>query len=127
MKNATDFFLGCPTSGGFVSLFDRLTEEHSPYKTYIIKGGPGCGKSTLMRLTAKKLSERGYPVELIHCASDPDSLDGVICRNRRIAVVDGTSPHVVVFKSTKINLPARLQNKGGNVRPKRKISNKSKC
>ena len=29
------------------------------------------------------------------CASDPDSYDGLVCRAEKVAVVDGTSPHVM--------------------------------
>ena len=45
---------------------------------YLIKSGPGCGKSTLMKRLAIKAEQKGEPIQRIHCASDPDSLDGVI-------------------------------------------------
>jgi len=34
-------------------------------------------------------------VELIHCSSDNDSLDGVACPSLGIAMIDGTTPHTV--------------------------------
>mgnify|MGYP002243893835 CR=1 FL=1 len=42
---------------------------------YLIKSGPGCGKSTLMKRLAVKAEQKGEPIQRIHCASDPDSLD----------------------------------------------------
>ena len=45
---------------------------------YLIKSGPGCGKSTLMKRLARKAEQQGQPIERVHCASDPDSLDGVV-------------------------------------------------
>lgn len=60
---------------------------------YTIKGGPGTGKSCLMKEIAQAASERGQKVRLIHCGSDADSLDGIYFPERRIGILDGTSPH----------------------------------
>ena len=62
---------------------------------YLIKSGPGCGKSTLMKRLAIKAEQKGEPIQRIHCASDPDSLDGVIFLDKRAAIVDATAPHVM--------------------------------
>lgn len=48
-----------------------------------------------MKKIGTALEEKEYSVEYIHCSSDPDSLDGLICRTLSIGIVDGTSPHVV--------------------------------
>lgn len=61
-------------------------------RVFIIKGGPGTGKSYFMRALAKKAEARGCSVIYIYCSSDPDSLDGILI-DRRIAVFDGTAPH----------------------------------
>ena len=45
MKNDISFFLGTNSGTGFHSLFYDLTEHATPYSTFIIKGGPGPGKS----------------------------------------------------------------------------------
>ncbi|MGN0144276.1 MAG: ATPase, partial [Clostridium sp.] len=37
----------------------------------------------------------GYSVEYHHCSSDNNSLDGVVIRELNIALLDGTSPHMV--------------------------------
>lgn len=95
MKANTDFFLGANTPRGFVSFFDEL---YNPYKTsgaYIIKGGPGTGKSTFMKKIADELEKRGVAVERVHCASDPESLDGIIAPDIDFSMADGTSPHVL--------------------------------
>ena len=54
----------------------------------LVGGAPGIGKSTLLRRIAAHLEEQGETVELIHCSSDPDSLDGVICGARKFSVVN---------------------------------------
>ncbi len=61
-------------------------------RAYIIKGGPGTGKSYFMRMLAKKAESRGCSIVYIYCSSDPDSLDGILI-DHRIAIFDGTAPH----------------------------------
>lgn len=62
---------------------------------FILKGGPGTGKSTLMRKIGLAMMERGYDVEFWQCSSDNDSLDGVVIPALSVAVIDGTAPHTV--------------------------------
>lgn len=89
------FFLGGNTPVGFYSYYDYLLPQENARRIYCIKGGPGTGKSTLMKKIACEVAEKGADVELAHCSSDPDSLDGVIIKSLGIALVDGTSPHIV--------------------------------
>ena len=95
MPVKTDTFLGANTPIGFVSLFDELYDPYQEQHLYIIKGGPGCGKSTFLKRVAEKAIARGLSAELVHCGSDPDSLDGVILPDCGIALCDGTAPHVM--------------------------------
>ena len=90
---AETYFLGYSTPDGFST---HITDDigSRKYKTFILKGGPGTGKSSLMKKVAKDLSEVETP-ELYYCSSDPDSLDAVLFRGLGIIVVDGTSPHVI--------------------------------
>ncbi|MCL2081240.1 MAG: hypothetical protein FWH16_03970 [Oscillospiraceae bacterium] len=85
------FFLGTNGPGGFFSYFDHLIDYASAKDVTIIKGGPGCGKSTYMNIIDDALGGGG---EYIYCSSDPKSLDAVIYPDAGVAVVDGTAPHV---------------------------------
>ena len=38
---------------------------------------------------------KGYTIEYHHCSSDPNSLDGLLIKELNIALLDGTSPHIV--------------------------------
>ena len=89
------YFLGGNTPAGFYSLYDELSDPHRIRQLYILKGGAGCGKSTLMKRIALHGEAAGMQVERILCSADPESLDGVIFPSLSTAVVDGTSPHVV--------------------------------
>ncbi|WP_338450319.1 PRK06851 family protein [Niallia oryzisoli] len=87
------YFAGGNTARGFYSLFDSNLEGLE--RVYILKGGPGTGKSTLMKEIGEYLSEKDYSIEYLHCSSDPDSIDGVIIPSLRVGIVDGTAPHVI--------------------------------
>lgn len=89
------YFLGANTPGGFVSRYDNLFEDERIKKVVILKGGPGCGKSTLMRKVGTQAKELGCEAEEILCSSDPDSLDGIVIPAAGLAIVDGTAPHVL--------------------------------
>lgn len=89
------YFLGCNSAFGFVSLFDELYDPYDGWTLYIIKGGPGTGKSTLMKKIAFEAEKKGYSIEKIYCSSDPDSLDGVIINDLKVSIADGTAPHVL--------------------------------
>ena len=88
----SEFFLGANTSRGFVSLYGGLNK----YRTlYILKGGPGCGKSSFMKKIAARLEDAGLAVERVLCSGDPESLDAIIVPALSLAYADGTAPHVL--------------------------------
>ena len=91
---SVDFFLGATTPAGFKGYFAPLRREPG-MQLVLLKSGPGCGKSTLMKQLARRAIQQGEPVECIHCASDPDSFDGVIFVRQRRAIVDATAPHTI--------------------------------
>ena len=62
----------------------------------LILGPSGSGKSTLMKRVAAAAEGRCEQIELIHCSSDADSLDGVILHDVKTSIADGTSPHAGV-------------------------------
>ena len=88
-----DFFLGANTPIGFVSRYDQLSKNEKLKKIYVIKGGAGTGKSSMMKRIGDDSYKNGDFVERIHCSSDPDSLDAVIVEEKGFAVLDGTPPH----------------------------------
>jgi len=89
------YFLGANSPRGFYSLYDQLIPIEKAHAVYILKGGAGCGKSTLMRQVAQAAEAADIPVEYILCSGDPNSLDAIVLPTRSIALVDGTAPHVV--------------------------------
>jgi len=91
-----NFFAAANTAGGFVCWYDDIFNPRELDFCYIIKGGSGTGKSTLMKKVAAKAEKLGGRCERYYCSSDPTSLDGVIATlsdGRRIAMLDGTAPH----------------------------------
>ncbi len=86
-------FLGANTPEGFYSLFDELIDFENAKDVFILKGGPGTGKSGFMKRCGQDFEKENYSVEYCYCSSDPMSLDAVIIKEKGIAFVDGTAPH----------------------------------
>jgi len=94
MDTKVTFYLGANSPSGFYSLYHELIRPEEAQRVFLLKGGAGCGKSTLMRRVAARLEETGERVEYIVCSGDPDSLDGVVFPDLGAAIVDATAPHV---------------------------------
>ncbi len=88
-----EFFVGMNSAKGFIGTYDSVINEEILKRVYIIKGAAGTGKSTFMRRLSEAAKERGIPVVRYSCSSDPASLDCIVL-DSKVAILDGTSPHV---------------------------------
>ncbi len=95
MPTLRHLYPGGNTALGFFSYFDQILPFDKAKRIYVLKGGPGVGKSTFMRKIGAHLMDHGLDIEHIHCASDNDSLDGVLAPAIGLLFVDGTAPHIV--------------------------------
>ncbi len=92
-QNYLSYFAAANGYSGFRSYFHEVFKSEEFSKIYVIKGGPGTGKSSFMKRLLREKTE--YVEEAIYCSSDISSLDGVIlsAEGGRIALIDGTAPH----------------------------------
>lgn len=94
-KESPCFFLGSNSPKGFYSKFDQLFNYKEGCRSVLIKGGPGTGKSTVLKKTASVLKDKGANTELIYCMADTDSLDAIITEDGVFSMLDATLPHAV--------------------------------
>ncbi len=94
MAEIRHMYPGGNTRYGFYSLYEYLIWPQVERKI-ILKGGPGTGKSTLMKRIGKFLADKGLDMEYHWCSSDDNSLDGIVIGQHQIGIVDGTHPHVI--------------------------------
>ena len=89
------YFAAANSYNGFICFFDKVFNSKDYDGIFVLKGGPGTGKSSMMKQAVADLNTEDARVEEIYCSSDPHSLDGVIIEKgeRRIAFIDGTAPH----------------------------------
>ncbi len=87
------FFFGANNKAGYCSLYNTVYDPYIEGKHFILKGGPGTGKSTLMKKVAEKAERKGYYVERGYCSADPKSLDIVLVPEINFSICDGTAPH----------------------------------
>ena len=85
-------------SNSFLGFRNHFQEVFNPKKfdrLFLLKGGPGTGKSSLMKRVLGAFLDTCL-CEAIYCSSDNKSLDGVIFETEkgRVAVFDSTPPHL---------------------------------
>ncbi len=89
------YFAAANGFSGFKSYFNEIFNPLEYSAVFILKGGPGTGKNSLMKKLLNAFSSLVDSTESIYCSSDISSLDGLILRKgeKSIAVLDGTAPH----------------------------------
>ena len=90
-----EYFAASNSKHGFYNCFGECFDRPEIEHLYLVKGGPGTGKSHFFSDVGAAGEKRGYRVEYILCSSDPSSLDGVILEKggRSVAFCDATAPH----------------------------------
>ncbi len=91
------YFASSNASTGFCNYYADCFSEPRCDRLYILKGGPGTGKSHFLRTVARRARTAGYAVTAYDCSSDPASLDGILLRRQgspTIGLLDGTAPHL---------------------------------
>ncbi len=81
------------TGQGFTTFIPELLEGLR--KVYILKGAPGSGKSTFIRMLGEMLRDQGYDIEFWVSALDPVKPDGVYVAQLDMAVVNGSLPRAI--------------------------------
>jgi len=89
------YFAAANGFSGFRSYFNEIFRPEDYIGIYVLKGGPGTGKSSLMKKICTHFQNQEFECEAIFCSSDKNSLDGIIIKskNGKIAIIDGTAPH----------------------------------
>lgn len=93
MADTERYFAAANSGEGFYSFFNEIFDRKKFDKIYLLRGGPGTGKSTLMKKIGKRAESEGFSVHYVPCSSDVHSLDGVIVLEKSVAIFDATFPH----------------------------------
>ncbi len=94
------YFAAANGYSGFRSYFEDIFSPDKMDRVFILKGGPGTGKSGFMKRVLNIFSEEDDECDAIYCSSDIRSLDGVVIKRGdvSVAVIDGTAPHEKLMK-----------------------------
>ena len=87
-------FAAANSGRGFISFYDGIFSGDGILRRYLIKGGPGTGKSSFMRKAAVAAEKAGFSVRYYYCSSDYKSLDAIVIENT-VVLLDATAPHAV--------------------------------
>lgn len=94
-SNVPVFFAGVSSIDGYRSHLGEIYNPDDGWRAYIIKGGAGMGKSTMMKRVAHAMREAGVNVWYAPCPGDPDSFDAVVFPDIKACLMDATAPHIV--------------------------------
>lgn len=91
--NVTNFYASGNTARGFTSLFEPSLQglKH----LILVEGGLAQEKASLFREIGDRLVSDGYDAWYIHCASDNNSLDGLVFPGLKVGIVDATAPREI--------------------------------
>jgi len=84
-------FASAITPDGFVNYLDTVVSGCD--RRYVVRGGPGSGKSTLISRVAARAVECGMDVELFHCSLNPASLEHLVIPSIGTAIITSVEPH----------------------------------
>lgn len=87
------YFAASNSGRGFTNYYAEVFGAAD--RIFVIKGGPGTGKSRFMHEAESYAEARGWSSRRYYCSSDPGSLDGILLRrdDSTVAFLDGTPPH----------------------------------
>ncbi len=80
------YFVEGLTARGYISLLPNMMEGWQ--RTYVLLGGPGTGKSTMMEVIGLELLDRGYEVDFFRSAHEPDSMAGFFLPDAGVGMID---------------------------------------
>ena len=89
MRNKTGvrhYFAEGMTTRGYISLLPNMMPSWQ--RVYVLLGGPGTGKSTMIKVIGLELLDRGYGVDFLRSVRDPDSMAGFIMPQMGLAMID---------------------------------------
>ena len=95
MFKILNYFPGTNTAFGFKSFYGNIISKNEANRVIYLKGGPGTGKSTIMKNVGKYFADRGNNVEYHHCSSDMQSFDGVVVKELGFCMMDAMAPHTM--------------------------------
>ncbi|WP_088188748.1 hypothetical protein [Desulfosporosinus sp. FKA] len=74
------------TTRGYISLLPNMMPNWQ--RVYVLLGGLGTGKSTLIKVIGLELLDRGYEIDFMRSARDPDSMAGFIMPRMGLVMLD---------------------------------------
>ncbi|MFZ3373331.1 MAG: hypothetical protein WA131_09980, partial [Desulfitobacteriaceae bacterium] len=80
------FFAEGLTTRGYISLLPNMVSGWQ--RIYVLMGGSGTGKSTLIKVLGLEMLDRGYDVDFLRSAREPDSMAGFILPRVAFAVLN---------------------------------------
>lgn len=95
MRTPIRFFMGTNTASGFFGFLDDFYDVSDGWRAFLLKGGPGSGKTHLLGRVYAFMAAGGNEIQAIVCPSDPNKLDGLVFPEIKACILDASAPHTI--------------------------------
>ncbi len=89
------------TTRGYISLLPNMVSGWQ--RIYVLLGGPGTGKSTLIKVIGLEMLDRGYEVDFLRSPREPDSMAGFVLPRVNFAVLDAQEISPLRWRAPGVN------------------------
>ena len=90
------------TPNGIVTFVDTLYKDFKD--VFILKGGPGTGKTNVLDFLSKEALKRGFYVEIFHDPLIPEKIEHILVPDLSLAILTSNEINNKSFKGTEINM-----------------------
>jgi hypothetical protein len=90
------------TPNGIITFIDNLIEGYE--NVYVLNGGPGCGKTTVLQQIADEALKRGYFVEFFHDPFIPERIEHIFIPQLKFALVTSNEINQKSLPGTQVNM-----------------------
>ncbi|MBC2579733.1 ATPase [Clostridium sp. DJ247] len=102
LGNERHLFVTAFVPDGIVTFIDDLCDDCE--KIYVLNGGPGTGKTPLLKFIYTEALKRGFFVEVYHDALVPDKIEHIIIPELKTALISANEINGKKFNGTQIYL-----------------------
>lgn len=81
------------TPNGIVTYIENLSEGYK--NIYVLKGGPGTGKSNVLEFLSDEALKRGYNVEVFHTPLIPEQIEHILIPHLNVAILTSNEINIL--------------------------------
>jgi hypothetical protein len=90
------------TPNGIITYIENLASDYK--NIYVLKGGPGTGKTNVLEFLSDEALKRGFNVEIFHTPLIPEKIEHILIPKLNAAILTSNEINNLVFPGTIIDM-----------------------